>query len=70
MLLIIPTERNNRAKSKRDQLSASRIWNLGEGIEEEARLPVPEPGVDAAVQLHGDAPPPVSPADQQWFSEQ
>jgi hypothetical protein len=25
---------------------------------------VPEPGIDAAVQLHGDAPPPVSPADQ------
>ena len=35
--------------------------NLGKGIEETAGFPMSKPGVDVAVQLHGDTAPPVPP---------
>jgi hypothetical protein len=41
-----------------------KFYHLGVGIKEAAQFPVSEPGVDAPVQLNGDAAPPVPPTDQ------
>jgi hypothetical protein len=41
-----------------------KFYHLRVRIKEAAQLPVPEPGVDAPVQLNGDAAPPVPPTDE------